>query len=312
VREGIFNNLRMFADHSDKPPIKRSIKELVSGTGITQYEEDSDGKGRITAPVKFFNRDFYEFSKHAHEHMGTSISSLVRGVRFRATDGVVQEDIHGFVPQARHKSSVDWVVFPSAGGKIDSFITAQEGVNVDDIEWENITPEMIKEKAPDLYDSILKAAPPVPVKGPAKENLDDDDDKRDLVPATQAKELIQAAVQEAITEVETKRGKQATAARQIATVVDAAALPPKTKARLKASFDGVETFDEAAVKEAIEEAQAELKEVGGPRITGMGVTRSTGDGKDFVGPAREAVESVFGASKPKAAATPSSTGTEGK
>lgn len=306
VQEGIFNNLRMFADHSNKPPIKRSIKELVSGTGITEYEEDTDGKGRITAPVKFFNEDFYKFAKHAHEHMGTSISTLVRGTRFRAPDGVVQEDIHGFVPQAKQNSSVDWVVFPSAGGKIESFITAQEGVNVEDLEWGEITPEMVKEHAPELYQSIQATAPKPEVITPAKENVKDAPEGALVLTPEEFQAKVQEAVNSAIDAAETKRSNQATVARQIAGLVDGAALPAKTKSRIKASFDGVETFDEALVKESIEDAKAELKEAGGPRISGMGVTRPDGDeDKHFVGPAREAVEGIF--SVPKAA-TPSSTG----
>lgn len=314
VREGIFNNLRMFADHSDKPPIRRSIKELVSGTGITTYEEGSDGMGMIKAPVKFFNKDFYEFAKHAHEHMGTSISALVRGVRFRATDGVVQEDVHGFVPQAKHQSSVDWVVFPSAGGKIDSFI-AHEGVDVEDIEWENITPEMLNEHAPDLVKQIQAAAPKTtPVKESVTQDPPSDDEEK--FTKDEVKSFVAQAVKEAIDDVETKRSNQKAVAGQVAALVDAAPLPARTKARIKSSFDGAEKFEEASVKEAISDAQAELKEVAGPRVTGMGVTRSDGDGKEFVGPAREAVEGFFlGEKKPEkvaAAATPSSTGTEGK
>lgn len=296
VKEGIFNNMRMFVDHSNKPPIKRSIKDLVSGTGITEYQEGTDGKGKIVSTVKFFNKEFFNFAQHAQEHMGTSIDALVRGTRFRATDGQVQEDIHGFVKG----HSVDWVVFPSAGGGIESFITAQEGVDVEDIEWGNLTPEMIKEHAPELYQSIMAAAPkPKDKEIPVKENVSTDaSDKTTGEPLVITKETFEAKVQEAVTAavtaVENKRNSQATVARQIAGLVDVAAMPARTKARVKASFDGIETFDETVVKEAITEAQAELKEVAGPRVHGMGVTSPDGEpDKEFVGPAREAVEAIF-------------------
>lgn len=312
VRDGTFNGVKMFINHSNKPPIKRSLSELVSAVGTTEYREDAQGRGQILAPVKFFDDKFFKYAQHAQEHVGVSINAMIKGVRYRGLDGRAQEDVAGFAPGPNFTRSVDWVAFPSAGGGIEQFL-AQEGVDMPEaIDWEQLTPEMVQENAPDLYKSIIAKAP---VTKRAQESEDDEEDEDETetpgakflrLTQDELKNLVATKVQEAIDDVTSRETKRKNAAKQTADTINAAALPTRVKSRLIASFDGVEEFDSEAVKEAIDDAQAELKELGvGPKITGMGGSQAAG-GEQFVGPARESVEGFFGMTKEKG--TPSSTG----
>ena len=316
VREGTFNGVKMFINHSNKPPIKRSLQEMVSAVGTTEYEE-KNGRGQIIAPVKFFDDKFYKYAQHAQEHVGVSINAMIKGVRYRGLDGRAQEDVAGFAPGPNFTRSVDWVAFPSAGGGIEQFL-AQEGVDMPEaIDWEQLTPEMVQENAPDLYKSILDKAPVTKRAQESEDDEEDEDEEPDTPGAkflklteSELKNLVSTKVQEAIDDVTSRQDKQKTAAKQTADFINGAALPARVKSRLIASFDGVEEFDEAVVKEAIEDAQTELKELGvKPQIIGMGGSQAPGEGETFVGPAREAVEGYFGMlPKEDEKGTPSSTG----
>lgn len=316
ARDGTFNGVKMFVNHSNKPPIKRSLSELVSAVGATEYREDSQGRGQLVAPVKFFDEKFFKFAQHAQEHVGVSINAMVKGVRYRGLDGRAQEDVSGFAPGPNFSRSVDWVAFPSAGGGIEQFL-AQEGVDMPDaIDWEQLTPEMVQENAPDLYQSIIDKAPKATTKR-AQEGADDDEDEEDDDPESPSAKflkltqkeldsLVLTRVQEAIAESETRTSKRREAARKVSEKINGAALPPLTKARLIASFDGVEEFDDAKVQESIEAATAELKAVAGPKILGMGSSQAP-EGENFVGPAQESVLGFFGM-LPDEKGTPSSAG----
>jgi hypothetical protein len=289
VREKLFDNMRMFVDHSATPPLKRGLREMVSATGATQYEEDEQGVGRITANVKFFSRDFFDFAKRARDHMGDSLSARLQVVKSMQPGGHVEEQVQRILKGY----SVDWVAFPAAGGGIEHFVT--EGEGVDSVEWDELTEEMLKEHAPALYDKLT-----------AHEQDDGDDDEKDddtaddgdddaeSVSAASIEAIVDRRVNEAIETFKKDEATKAEAARQTAALVDATSLPDSTKARLSKQFDG-QPFVESKVQEAIEEARKELQEAGaGPKVTGMGVTAATGGTRKFAGKAEEAVAAVLG------------------
>lgn len=288
VSSGIFDNIRMFVDHSDKPPVKRSLKELVSATQKTSYEEDALG-GKITAPVKFFSKDFFEFAKKAKDFMGDSISAHLRVARYHQPDGTVFEDVQKIMKGY----SVDWVVFPAAGGGIENFVHEAEGDNsVAAVEWAEITEDMLKENAPDLYQRLTVHEDDGD--DDDDKDKDGDDDKESVLTLSAVEAIVERKVAEAQTEWNAKQDKQREDASKVADLVDSTPLPATTKARLKKSFDG-QDFVESKVKEAIEEAKAELKEAGaGPKVTGMGVTAPQSSTKKIAGKAEEAVAAIFG------------------
>jgi hypothetical protein len=196
--------------------------------------------------------------------------------------------------------SVDWVVFPSAGGGIEQFIT--EGAEGEDsVEWSELTEDMLKEHAPELYKSLT-----------AREDEDDDEEKPDdngdgngdgdddseesvsTLTAAGLKAWIDQRVNEGIEAFKQDEAAKAKANEQVASMVDGTTLPEPTKARIKRSFMD-KSFSEADVKESIEEAKAELKAAGvGPKVTGMGVTAASGGTRKIAGKAEEAVAVALG------------------
>jgi len=109
AKEGVYNGLRMFVNHSDKPPTKRSLTEMVAAVESTEYDAKTDA---VYGNVEFFNPDFYNFANAAKKYMGVSAAHRIR-VNYvqegRKTIEDVQEIVGGH--------SVDWVIYPSAGGE---------------------------------------------------------------------------------------------------------------------------------------------------------------------------------------------------
>lgn len=311
VSEGIFSNMRMFVDHSRQLPLKRSLKEMVSATTSTEYEEDAKG-GKITSLVKFFNKDFFDFAKAAKEYMGDSINARLRTNVIRQPDGSVHEDVQKILKGY----SVDWVLYPAAGGQIDQFFESEGDATVADVDWEKVDEDMLKEHAPDLYSKLIEKG-----KTEAKveaEPDDDDDDEKDDEKDDADKAITKESVQEMISasrrEWEQEQEDVTKTVGLVASAVDSEALPDVVKSRIKKSFEGVRKYDEKAVKTSISEAKEELKKLGlGPRITGMGVSGPAGDEKKGLqGPAQEAVMSVFGMGKQKADAKTEAVAAPGK
>lgn len=295
VAKKTFDNMRMFVDHSSTPPLKRSLREMVSATGDTAYEEDAEG-GKITSTATFFSKDFFDFAKRAKEHMGDSLAARLRVTRRLGTDGHVEEQVHNIMKGY----SVDWVVFPSAGGGIEQFIT--EGAEGEDsVEWSELTPEMLKEHAPDLYTELTAREDEDDDEekpdGDGDGNGKDDDDSEESISSLTAAglgALIDKKVNEGIEAFKADEAAKAEAAERTATLVDATSLPEPTKARIKKSFAD-KGFSESDVKESIEEAKEELKAAGaGPKVTGMGVTAASGGTRKIAGKAEEAVAVALG------------------
>lgn len=247
---GFWNGSRMFIDHaqeqsnSTRVPTKkrRSMRDLVSGVESTAIADD----GRVVGTVKFFDREFYDKAKLAKDFMGVSVDLLFEGREVREQGQQPYYAVENLVVN----NSVDWVAFPAAGGGIDEFLTAREGEN--DVEWSDITPEMLRQHRPDLLPAT-EGVSGNPTPPPVSTGLNKDD--------------VQKLLQEAREEWDKDRQTQASVRRQTESHIRAAKLPEKITARLIASFDGATSFDQEAVDNSIKQAREELEDAGvKPRV----------------------------------------------
>lgn len=274
---GIFNGTRMFVNHSDKLPTRRSLTEMVSGVDNVVYDEE---KKALVGDVVYFSQEFYDFAKRAQNFMGNSIAALVEGQKRKDNDGTYFEDISRIV-QPR---SVDWVVFPAAGGGIEAFVSEGE----DDVDWNELTLEALEENAPALIEELKQKLAPPPADPPA-------DPPAEPQPVVLTAESVQNMVQQLLHEAAEATAKRDAEQAKIREYVGKSGLPERTKVRLMTQFALAESFDEEKVNAAVTEAREELKAAGaGPKITGQGPT-----GTPAVAVAkrrsREVVEGFFGA-----------------
>ena len=284
VKEGIYNGQRMFVNHSEKPPTSRSLMEMVSAIESTEWNAKDQA---IDANVEIFSKDFFDYAERAHKHMGVSADHRI-GVTY-VQEGRNRIERVGSIVDAR---SVDWVVYPAAGGEVLQFAKESEGA--DQVEWADVTLDQIREHAPALLEEFKKTLP-------AKESEDDDPDadpKSKGKPVIMTQEQITQLVQEqvaSVTEAANQRqSKIVETGTKIRNFLAKAGLPERTRIRIENSFAGAETYDEQQVKEAVDEAKAELKEAGvGPR-TNLGPSGGSGDGTSKVHSVRESVEAGFG------------------
>lgn len=267
VDRKIFDGALMFKDHDRKrgEPQQRGIDEMVSTIESTTFDEATNSAiGR----VEFFDRPFFNKAQAAKDRLGVSINALVKGTR-QVIAGEVQEDITGW----GRGRSVDWVLFPSAGGQILAF----EDEDVEPmLDWSKVTPEELKKNAPAVYEQMQKEA----VAEAEKANPPADDKKTDppvdAVPREEVQSMITKALEDAQKVASEKQGKITATATKIRDAFEKSGLPPRTRARIMASYEGVEEFDEAAVTESIKTAKEELDAAGaGPHITGMGPSDGT-------------------------------------
>lgn len=289
AKEGVYNGVRMYIDHSSQPPIKRKMRELVSAVESTAYDPKTDS---ITGNVEFFNKEFYDYAQRAKKHIGVSADHRLRVNYVREGQDQIEQ-----VQEITMARSVDWVVYPAAGGEILSFV--QEGEGEDEVEWNQITAEQLKEHAPELYKAIAGTA--------AQEGQNGDKGKEGGTEGSGmlTQEAVTKLVQEAIAadrkaENEKVEKRQA-AAKQYQDYISKAGLPQLTQRRLTGQFADALEYVEADVKAAVDEAKEELKAAGaGPRVQGMGASgsQSTGTPASTMVSARESVESFFGVKKP--------------
>lgn len=278
---GFWNGARMFIDHVPQTgalPTKkksRSLKDMVSAVESTEVAED----GRIVGTVQFFDEKFYSFAKRAKDYMGTSVDLLFKGELISPKG----EQPYYAVEELVVNNSVDWVVDPAAGGKIDEFLTAHEGE--DNVEWSEVTADMLRQHRPDLIPALEGSGNPP---APPVVGLTED----------QVAAITKKAIHEARESWDSEHRTVATVNRQISEHVRAAKLPEKITNRLIATFDGATTFDQAAVDAALKEAREELEDAGiKPRINGAGNSQGSGGSSTQtlaqVAPVHAALESVF-------------------
>lgn len=292
-----FDGMRMFINHDpSKVPMKRPMQEMVSAIESTSYNVAEEA---IDARVEFFDEKFYDFAQRAKRYMGDSINALVRGSRQSLSNGAVQEDIQEIV-QPR---SVDWVVYPAAGGEILAFESehSEEG---EDVDWDKLTLDEVKKNAPHLVSEMEAEFKPPSGTGPEKEP--DDDDEEEALPKSRValESIIQESIRSYATEQDSLAKKREDTGKKIRTKMETSGLPERTRARVIASFEGMTDFDDKKVQAAIDDAKEELKAVGaGPRISGNGPSKGSAAGpvdqKQYS--VRESVEAHFGIKKEKPA-----------
>lgn len=305
AQEGIFNGVRMFVNHADrKKPnahLERGYMEMVSAIESTEYDEANQA---LNGNVVFFDEAFYRRADRAKAYTGVSIDALLRGTRQPQPGGRALEDIHEFA-QPR---SVDWVVYPAAGGQILA-MESEEG-DEDVIDWaaveaeaSKLSEEDLKKNLPTLWAKWKPENHGQPgVHGSAQEG-----DEKEYV----AKEEIDEIIRQRFTAYEEEqrkiRARQESAAEQVRAAFATSGLPERTRTRLMVGFEGLEEFNEDAVKQAIEDAKEELKAAGaGPIITGMGPSGSSQEGESGAASfsIMDSVERQFG--KPVAASSDAS------
>lgn len=291
VDNKLFDGIRMFIDHDKKRPNpnERPFLDMVSAVESTSYDEPSQS---MIGRVQFFDRAFYERVQAAKDFMGVSINALVKGTR-RVTNGQVYEDVSGWT-QPR---SVDWVVFPAAGGAILAFEDEDEPNMID---WTKVTAEELKKNNSVVFESIAAEAKAEA----AKELKTDPDPKDDGEKVILTQESIASMIAEGVLAVIEDRDKKAaeraakqqSASAKVREAFEHSGLPTKTRTRVMAGFEGVEEFDSEAVAEAIKGAKEELQAAGaGPIIHGMGPSGAGGSEKAEASfSVHESVMSSFG------------------
>lgn len=284
VETKFFDGSQMFLNHdrSRPDPNQRGMAELMSGIESTEWDEANQA---INGRIEFFDKKFYDYAQRAKNYMGVSINALVKGVR-RTTGGQVYEDVTDWV----RRRSVDWVTTPAAGGAILAFEDEDDNMP-GQIDWASLTADEIKKNAPAVYEAI---------EAEAKAAVEEDPDKEVTPPPSAAEiaRLVQEGIEASRKADNERKDRLDSASKQVRAAFERSGLPEKTRARLQASFEGVESYDEAAVTAAITEAKEELKAAGlkGPQVEGMGVSSGSGTGgeapvKTFS--AHESVKSSF-------------------
>lgn len=282
AESGIYDGARMFVDHSDKPPIKRQFRELVSAVESTRWDPDLGPEGGVRGTVEFFNKEFFDQVQRSKKYVGVSVDQKNR-VYFTKEGQQMIED----VVDVALVRSVDWVLFPSAGGEILSFARESEGE--DQVEWTDITAETLKANNPQLYAAIQAEGKP------AQESEDDDPKDEEKLTKDDVAKIVATAVQEAIQEVKSNETKRADTQKAVRDYVSKSGLPARTQNRIISQYSDALEYVEDDVKASVEDAKEELKELGvGPQIRGEGPSGTAGNGKPTTSNAREGVETVFG------------------
>lgn len=293
VDSGFWNNTKMFLDHgTDKNmPMARSIKDLVAGIDSTRVGD----AGEAIGVGRFFRPDFAAFAAEAKDHMGVSIVHQFKGQRYRGSDGHTHERVDQFLTNY----SADWVAFPAAGGAINNFLPAHESQSEDDVEWSELTVDMVKAHAPDVHNAIVTEAQ-ADMSPSGTGSQDGDGSGTAEVPVGLTADAVATIVAEAIEKHDRERDEKLAASEaiqtQIAALVDASGLPDLTRKRITLQFAGATEFAEESVKTAIEDTKAEIAAIkGGPVVSGLGssLPASTTTSTPHT-PALNAVEAAFG------------------
>lgn len=293
IDSGFWENSPMFLDHPDdmKLPFKRKIGALVAG--LSNVRRGSAGEAIGTAT--FYNQEFGKFAMEAKQHVGISPVHFFKGQRYRGTDGHNHERVDEFL--VNH--SVDFVAFPAAGGEIMQFLPAMESEDgVSEIEWTDITREMLEQQRPDLVE-VIKATgaesqgnptgvpgggnPPDPTPPPDPDPKPDEGAKG--VSMVEVRRIVGEAISGALSEREKAAGDRASVESKAKDLLGKSGLPEPVRTRLQSDLAARATVEniETLASEAITVAKAEGKAWSPPRVSGMGPSAAnaaaTGEGK---------------------------------
>lgn len=285
AQEGIYNGTRMFVNHGDKPPLKRGLREMVSAVESTSWDPRIGDSGGIRGTAEIFDAEFFDYAQRAKKYMGVSANHQIQ-VQYVTEGTKTIQDVLG-IPQAY---SVDWVIYPSAGGEILSFARESEGA--DQVEWTDITLDSLRANAPQLIEQI---------KAELKPATESTDDPPEAPTAEAIKLMVTEGVQAAMAQMAAENTKRQDTSKKVRDLLAKSGLPTRIQNRIASMFaDSVEVAEES-VTAAITDAKEELKELGvtGPKITGEGMTGGSTGGKPQVSDAREGVEAIFGFKKPE-------------
>jgi len=262
------------------------MDEMVAAVESTEYDAKTDA---IYGNVVYFDEKFFEKAQAAKKFMGVSADHRIR-VNYVQENRKTIEDVQEIIG-AR---SVDWVIYPSAGGEIISFARESEGA--DEVEWSDITLDQLKTNAPQVLEEFKASIQVKEGKDPDPEPTPDPPEN--LTRAEVAK-LVQEQVQTIQTQMTEDNEKKEAAAKKYRELFSKSGLPSRTQSRLISQFAGATEFSEGDAKEAVEEAKAELKEAGaGPKITGLGPSGPSGDdGERKTVSVQESVNAFFGMTK---------------
>lgn len=282
AKEGVYDGLRMFVNHSEKPPIRRDFGEMVSAVESTEWDPKRQA---IVGNIEFFDENFFNQAQRAKKYIGVSADHRIR-VNYVQEGQQRIED----VTEIAFARSVDWVLYPSAGGEILSFARESEGA--DQVEWSEVTLEQLKENAPQLIEQLKAEFVP------ATESTETPEPQvpEPTLTAADVAKMVQEQVQQVLATTEQNATKRTETSKKVRELVSKSGLPNRTQARIINAFEGQLEFDENAVKATITDAKEELKEAGaGPKITGMGPSTSSGTSEEKKNiTVRESVESYFG------------------
>lgn len=286
VKEGTYNGVRMFVDHGDKPPLKRSMREMVSAVESTEWDPRVGSQGGIRGHAEIFDSAFFEYAQRAKKYIGVSANHQIEVQYVKEGSKSIQDVIS--IPQAY---SVDWVLYPSAGGEILGFARESEGA--DQVEWSDITIDTLKANAPQLVDQLRAELS-------AKEEEEKHDDPP--APASPTKEeiaqMVREGVQSIMDQVNEQSTKRANTSKSVQEYLSKSGLPSRVQARIALQFVDSLEYVEEDVKAKVDDAKEELKELGfEPKIKGEGPTGTASGGKPTTTQAREGVESIFGVKK---------------
>lgn len=291
VQTGFWNGSAMFIDHGpDAMPTKRSMKDFVSVIRDTRLGKTGEAIGT----ARFVRPEFADFVRAAHEaapgSFGVSIVHQFRGQRYKGTDGHYRERVEEFV----RNFSVDWVAFPAAGGAVNQFLPAHEAESEEDVEWSELTADMIKRHAPAVHESIVTEARETMTTSGDEGGTGEKPPVSTGISAEDVKQIVAEAIAEDRKVQRDEQSKRDEVSTKVAETLDKSGLPEPSRKAIAKQFTAAESFDEAAVSEAINERKVELAAAGGPRVIGLGSTApALEDVSTEIGPSRHDAQAAF-------------------
>lgn len=271
-----FEGVKMFINHEDdKDTAKRGARDLrdwVATVKTTEAGQDENGKYAGYGNVIVHKQSFRDFLKEAKEsgvlsEVGASINAFCRGVR-RKMDNVYTNVIEGFP----RPLSVDFVSAAGAGGKV---INYRESINEgdEDMDWEKVTAEEVKESAPKLFAELEKSI---------KESAQADFDKKLKEELAKAKESEDKTEDKPDTDESKFNVREARLDRKelVSSILLANSLPASAKERVKESLLNQEVIlkgdkldiekTKESITKVIESEEAYIKAFQEASVTGNG------------------------------------------
>lgn len=269
ITNGFWEGSKMFVDHPAdlRVPTKRPLTSLVAGLSNVRRGE----AGEAIATATFYNKDFGRFAQAAKEHIGVSPYHYFAGQRYKGTDG----QYHERVDELLVNHSVDFVAHPAQGGGIMQFLTGAE--SEDDVDWDEITPEMLKKNRPDLITAMAAEGQGNPVGDPAPQPPAPPTPPE---PPEDVRKIVAEAIEAWATDRDKQIGDRTVAQTALKDLLGKSGLPEPVRNRLQGDLAERVTAEnvEAIAAESIQSAKAELEALGvKPAMRGSGPSTAGGE-----------------------------------